>query len=85
MTVTDQIPTSAATQRISPPAVPAVSGAREVGHFLRHYGEMCAPMCIGFAVGDLIYFWAAGQFGYSEPFNELAELSVAIVSPRRDS
>jgi hypothetical protein len=80
MTVTDQIPTSATTQRISPPAVPTVSRARQVGHFLRHYGEMCAPMCIGFAVGDLIYFRAAGQFGYSEPFSDLPELSVLVVT-----
>jgi hypothetical protein len=41
---------------------------------------MCVPMCIGFAVGDLAYFWAAGQFGYSEPFRELPELSVLIVT-----
>jgi hypothetical protein len=24
-------------------------------------------MCIGFAIGDLVYFWAARLFGYSEP------------------
>jgi hypothetical protein len=53
---------------------------RLAGHFLRHYFEMCAPMCLGFAVGDLIYFWAADQFGYSEPFTELPELSVAVVT-----
>jgi hypothetical protein len=53
---------------------------RRTGHFLRHYFEMCAPMCLGFAVGDLIYFWAAGRFGYSEPFSELPELSVAVVT-----
>jgi hypothetical protein len=41
---------------------------------------MCAPMCVGFAVGDLVYFWAAGLFGYSEPFNELPELSVLVVT-----
>ena len=39
---------------------------------MRHYLEMCVPMCIGFAVGDLVYFWAAGQFGYSEPFTRAA-------------
>jgi hypothetical protein len=52
----------------------------QIGHFLRHYAEMCAPMCIGFAVGDLVYFWAAGRFGYSEPFSELPELSVLVVT-----
>jgi hypothetical protein len=37
-------------------------------------------MCVGFAIGDLVYFWAAGQFGYSEPFSELPELSVLVVT-----
>jgi hypothetical protein len=50
------------------------------GPFLRHYFEMCAPMCVGFAVGDLVYFWAAGRFGFSEPFSELPELSVGVVT-----
>ena len=57
-----------------------ISRRRQVGHFLRHYGEMCAPMCIGFAVGDLVYFWAAARFGYSKPFSELPELSVVVVT-----
>jgi hypothetical protein len=54
--------------------------SRRTAHFLRHYFEMCAPMCIGFAVGDLIYFWAAEQQGYSEPFRQLPELSVLAVT-----
>lgn len=58
----------------------AISRPRRIVHFLRHYGEMCAPMCIGFAVGDLVYFWAAGRLGYSDPFGELPELSVAVVT-----
>jgi hypothetical protein len=41
---------------------------------------MCAPMCIGFAVGDLVYFMAAGLLGYSAPFRELPELSVVVVT-----
>jgi hypothetical protein len=57
-----------------------ISRPRQLGHFLRHYLEMCAPMCIGFALGDLIYFWAAGRFGYSHPFSELPELSVLVVT-----
>jgi flagellar biosynthetic protein FliP len=52
----------------------------KTGHFLRHYVEMCVPMCVGFAVGDLIYFWAAGRLGYSEPFRELPELSILVVT-----
>ena len=52
----------------------------QIGRFVLHYLEMCIPMCIGFAVGDLVYFWAAGLFGYSEPFAELPVLSVAVVT-----
>jgi hypothetical protein len=52
----------------------------QVGHFVLHYLEMCIPMCIGFAVGDLIYFGAAGFFGYSDPFEELPVLSVLVVT-----
>ena len=36
-------------------------------------------MCIGFAVGDLVYFWEEQQ-GYSEPFKQLPELSVLVVT-----
>ena len=50
------------------------------GRFVLHFFEMCAPMCVGFAIGDLIYFWAAGQFGYSHAFNDLPELSVLVVT-----
>ena len=50
------------------------------GRFVLHFFEMCAPMCVGFAIGDLIYFWAASKFGYSHPFKELPELSVVIVT-----
>ena len=54
--------------------------AGRAGRFAMHFFEMCVPMCIGFAVGDLVYFWAADQFGYSEPFRELPELSLAVVT-----
>ena len=50
------------------------------GHFVLHYFEMCIPMCVGFAVGDLLYFWAAGQLGYSEPFSDLPEVSVLVIT-----
>jgi hypothetical protein len=50
------------------------------GRFTLHFFEMCAPMCVGFAIGDLIYFWAGRKFGYSEPFKELPELSVLVVT-----
>lgn len=59
---------------------PSPSLLRQTGRFLRHYVEMCLPMCIGFAVGDLVYFWAAGLFGYDDPFVELPVLSVVVVT-----
>jgi len=37
-------------------------------------------MCIGFAVGDAIYFGLASLVGYSEPFAELPVLSLAVVT-----
>ena len=37
-------------------------------------------MCIGFAIGDLVYFWLAGKAGYGEPFTELPVLSVVVVT-----
>jgi hypothetical protein len=77
MTVAEHIRHSLTT----PPAAARTLTRRiQIGRFLRHYLEMCAPMCIGFAVGDLVYFEAAGRFGYSEPFNELPELSVLVVT-----
>jgi hypothetical protein len=61
-------------------AARTVSRRRQTAHFVLHFLEMCAPMCVGFAVGDLVYFWAAEQQGYSEPFRELPELSVLVVT-----
>jgi hypothetical protein len=58
----------------------AIGRPRQVACFLRHFFEMCLPMCAGFAVGDLVYFWAAGRLGYSEPFRQLPELSVLVVT-----
>jgi hypothetical protein len=48
--------------------------------FVRHYLEMCLAMCVGFGVGDVVYFWAAGLFGYPTPFSQLPELSVLVVA-----
>ena len=59
---------------------PNVSLRGQVGRFILHYFEMCIPMCIGFAVADLVYFWAAELLGYSEPFAELPMLSVLVVT-----
>jgi hypothetical protein len=59
---------------------PPASRWSQARHFVLHFLEMCAPMCVGFAVGDLIYFLVAGLFGYSAPFRELPELSVVVVT-----
>jgi hypothetical protein len=67
-------------QQIDAQIAPRASRRRQSGHFVLHYFEMCVPMCVGFAVGDLIYFWAAGLFGYSEPFSQLPELSVMVIT-----
>jgi hypothetical protein len=57
-----------------------MGGATRIRHFVGHFLEMCAPMCVGFAVGDVVYFWLAGAAGYTEPFSELPELSVLVVT-----
>ena len=66
--------------RIGTAGILSPSRRRQTGRFIWHYFEMCVPMCVGFVVGDLIYLWAAGLFGYSEPFSELPELSVVVVT-----
>lgn len=71
---------SGRNSQIDPQIAPRASLLRQSGHFVLHYFEMCVPMCVGFAVGDLIYFWAAGLFGYSEPFTQLPNLSVMVVT-----
>ncbi len=37
-------------------------------------------MCVGFAIGDLVFFWAAERLGYAEPFRQLPELSLLVVT-----
>ena len=56
------------------------STAGRAGHFVLHFFEMCIPMCVGFAVGDVVYFALADAAGYSEPFSDLPVLSLAIVT-----
>jgi hypothetical protein len=50
------------------------------GRFAVHFFEMCMPMCIGWAVGDVIYFAVADPLGSSAPFRDWPELSLAIVT-----
>jgi hypothetical protein len=56
------------------------TGRGRFGRFTLHFFEMCAPMCVGFAIGDLVYFWTAGKFGYSHPVKDLPALSVLVVT-----
>lgn len=58
----------------------ARSRARGAWHFTRHFLEMCVAMCVGIGVFTPLYFWVAGQFGYSAPYAELPELSALIVA-----
>jgi hypothetical protein len=37
--------------------------AKEVCQFGLHFAEMCIPMCVGFIVGDAIYFLIAAGAG----------------------
>ena len=57
-----------------------VSPSRQIWNFVRHYLEMCIAMCIGIAVGDVIYFAIAGAAGYSDPPDQLPVLSLAVVT-----
>jgi hypothetical protein len=60
--------------------VPKAKLPGRIARFTLHFFEMCLPMCIGFAVGDIAYFAVARAFGYSQPFRELPELSVLVVT-----
>ena len=53
---------------------------QRAGRFALHFFEMCVPMCLGFMVGDAIFFVIAGAAGYSDPFSDLPVLSVVIVT-----
>ena len=75
MSVVEKIPHETAVSSRAPSRL-----VRRALAFVRHFFEMCIPMCIGFAVGDLVYFWLAGRAGYSEPFTDLPVLSVLVVT-----
>ena len=68
--------------RMSAPgtAPPTSTPRRRVARFARHYLVMCAAMCVGFALGDLVYFWVAGRLGPADPFTDLPVLSLAVVT-----
>jgi hypothetical protein len=56
------------------------SRAAGFGHFALHFFEMCMPMCIGWAVGDVVYFALADQLGSSDPFRDWPVLSLLVVT-----
>jgi hypothetical protein len=58
----------------------ARSTGNQAARFGLHFLEMCIPMCLGFMVGDAIYFLIADAAGYSKPFTELPVLSVVVVT-----
>jgi len=68
-----------ATTSTQPPPM-EVSTPHQVWNFVRHYLEMCIAMCLGIAVGDIIYFAIARAAGYSDPFGQLPVLSLAVVT-----
>ena len=51
-----------------------------VWRFARHFGEMCLAMCLGVAILDVLYVRISGQFGISEPFLRLPELSALVMA-----
>lgn len=65
---------------VSTGTAPASSWLHAVGHFVRHLAEMCAAMCVGFAVLDLPFIGVAKVLGYSDPIHELPELSALVVA-----
>ena len=69
-----QVHRTAAVHQASLP-VPA-----KVWQFVRHFLEMCAAMCIGAAVLGVVYTWAAGLFGITNPYLRFPELSALVLA-----
>ncbi len=47
----------------------------QVGHFLRHYVEMCAVMCVGEVVLDVLVFGSVWVIWHSNLISQFPELS----------
>ena len=82
MTVTQRIPHRAIRSPAAVALAPAatIGRRRQTAHFLRHYLEMCVPMCIGFAVGDVMYFCGGRTIRLLRTVCELPQLSILIVT-----
>jgi hypothetical protein len=59
---------------------PSLSASVKVWQFVRHFLEMCAAMCIGAAVLGVVYTWAAGFVGVSNPYARWPELSALVLA-----
>ncbi|SRR6266498_2387733 len=57
-----------------------LSVAIKLWYFARHFLEMCAAMCIGAAVLGVVYSWAAGLAGVSNPYVRFPELSALVLA-----
>src|SRR5215213_7290345 len=56
------------------------SRAARVGHFVRHYFEMCLAMCLGFAILNVPFYWAARAIGSADPLSQFPELSALVIA-----
>jgi hypothetical protein len=56
------------------------SRAARLGHFVRHYFEMCLAMCVGFALLNPLFYGVARLIGISDPLGQIPELSALVVA-----
>jgi hypothetical protein len=59
---------------------PLAHFARPVGRFGLHLVEMCMVMCVGAIVLSVLFFGAAGLFGYGELPTTAPELSTLVIA-----
>lgn len=52
----------------------------QVGHFLRHFLEMCVAMCIAGNILNLLVFQGAALIGYPDLREQLPELSLLLIT-----
>ncbi len=52
----------------------------KAGYFTRHFIEMCAAMCIGWGVLGLVFVWAVGLRGISNPNIQIPELATIVAA-----
>lgn len=50
------------------------------GHFILHFLEMCAAMCIGGVPLIYLFFWGAGKIGYPDLVQRFPELSYLVIA-----